>query len=399
MASVIVVDNELKDSVKEYGQIIDGIQKSTEFSQSIAPFLTSAEITNKEELLTKINAVSTSETFKKFTDKEFEANFYLFIHIASELSSRDQVLDNAESPVIKTLLEVNPSQQPSLRDRKSIKSTTVLSILTIIFNLLPESSKTRIYIIDQILNVASTSGIEFNLIQDNIGSNLISWLKKAGAQESEIRSVFWRFVTLDSKFTNESLQLIKTFTTEYQVGAEELNQLVHFALSSKIVDVSFLVNNNVAQALNQQTPVASLFKKYVHGEIVTASEVPAELPADFIVYKSKILNLAKYFADASLSPDHDAIVFKYSEIPNIQSSTEFEQLLLEAIKAGVVEGKLNQVEEVFYLSRVNRLIIAGEDNTKAWAAVRETLQQWKNSLTNINDVVKAARENIVNSGN
>ncbi|RLV95825.1 Eukaryotic translation initiation factor 3 subunit M [Spathaspora sp. JA1] len=397
MASVIVVDNELRDSVKEYGQIIDGIQKTTEFSQSIAPFLQAEDITDKAELLTKINEISTSETFKKFNDKEFEAAFYLFIHIVSELSSREQTLDNVESPVFKTLLEVNPVQQPSLRDRKSIKPITVLSILTIIFNLLPETSKTRIYIISQILNVVSSSGIEFSLIQDNIGSKLISWLKKAGAQESEIRTIFWRFITLDNKFTKESLHLIKSFTTEYQVTSGELNQLINFALSSEVVDVSFLVNNNVAQALNQeQTPASTLFRKYVHGEIVSATE---ELSSDSINYKSKILNLAKYFADSSASPDHDDIIFKYSEIPNIQSSTEFEQLLLEAIKAGVVEGKLNQVEEVFYLSRVNRFVIAGEDNTQAWAAVRETLQQWKNSLTNINDVVKAARENIVNSGN
>ena len=118
--------------------------------------------------------VSTSENLKQLTEKEFEPTFYLLIYILIQLSNQNEVLNNEKSPIFQTLLEINPQQPPSLRDRKSIKSTSILSILSTVFNLLPVSSTTRVFILKQILKVIKTSGIDFNLIQDNIGSNLIN---------------------------------------------------------------------------------------------------------------------------------------------------------------------------------------------------------------------------------
>ena len=182
------------------------------------------------------------------------------------------------------------------------------------------------------------------------------------------------------------MKLIKDFTHSNTLSTQELHELIYIALSSKTVDVSFLVNTNVAQALSNNNKsddkLVSVFNKYVHGEIISIEEIPNDLPAKFIHSKSKILSLAKFFADSSTSSssstNHDGIIFKYNEIPNVKSSLEFEQTLVEAIKVGVIEGKLNQVEETFYLSRVNRFILAGEDNTKNWENVKLVLKQWQN---------------------
>ena len=349
--------------------------------------------------------VSTSENLKQLTEKEFEPTFYLLIYILTQLSNQNEVLNNEKSPIFQTLLEINPQQPPSLRDRKSIKSTSILSILSTVFNLLPVSSTTRVFILKQILKVIKTSGIDFNLIQDNIGSNLINWLKESKTNEQEIKTIFWEFIKLDGTFSEKSLKLIKDFTHSNTLSTQELHELIYIALSSKTVDVSFLVNTNVAQALSNNNKsgdkLVSVFNKYVHGEIITIEDIPNDLPAKFIHSKSKILSLAKFFADSSTSSssstNHDGIIFKYNEIPNVKSSLEFEQTLVEAIKVGVIEGKLNQVEETFYLSRVNRFILAGEDNTKNWENVKLVLKQWQNSLNDINNIVKTARENIVNN--
>ena len=127
------------------------------------------ELTNKSELYKQILNVSTSENLKQLTEKEFEPTFYLLIYILIQLSNQNEVLNNEKSPIFQTLLEINPQQPPSLRDRKSIKSTSILSILSTVFNLLPVSSTTRVFILKQILKVIKTSGIDFNLIQDKIG--------------------------------------------------------------------------------------------------------------------------------------------------------------------------------------------------------------------------------------
>ncbi|CAK9440272.1 uncharacterized protein LODBEIA_P43720 [Lodderomyces beijingensis] len=405
MASVIVVDNDLKDSIQEYAQIIDGVTGTSEFSKSIdshIPKTLDQQLSNKPELFNKIQKVSTAENLRKLTDKEFEPTIYLLIHILSALTSTDSVLNNAQSPIYHLILTINPTQPLSLRDRKSIKSSTVLSILSTIFNLLPKDSKVRIYVVQEILKVIKTSGVEFSSIQDNVGSNLVNWLNLSNAQESEIKSIFWDFIALDPLYSLTSLKLIKDFTHRYTVAEQELAKLIEFALRSKVVDVSFLVNNNVAKALHASstTGLSQLFLKYVKGETIQAQGVPSDLPQEFIHQKSRILSLAKFFADSKQSSSHDDIVFSYKEIPLVSSHLEFEKLLVEAIKAGVVEGKLNQIDETFSLSRVNRFIIAGDDAVIAqeWENVKVALQQWSQSISNIDEIVRQTRENIVNGG-
>ena len=406
MASVIVVDNDLKDSIKEYAQVVDGLNDSTELATKVNSLLPSQQdqaITNKKELYTTLQQASTVETLSKLTDKEFEPTIYLLIHILSELDSIDAVLNNESSPIYNLVLSLNPQQALSLRDRKSIRSTSVLSILSTIFNLIPKTSKTRIYVIKQILKVIKTSEIEFNAIEDNISANLVNWLQESSALEDEIKGIFWDFIALDKLHTLKSLNFIKTFTHDFSVSESELAKLIKFALVSKVVDVSFLVNNNVASALkNSNDKLSQLFTNYVKGEILSIEDVSSadsSLPADFIHQKSRILNLARFFARKSLSSDHDDIVFKYSEIENVSSSIELEELLVEAIKAGVLEGKINQIDETFFLTRVNRFILAGEEeaNVENWNLVKNSLQQWLDSITNIDDIVRTTRENLVNS--
>ncbi|KAK6199325.1 uncharacterized protein RJT21DRAFT_45933 [Scheffersomyces amazonensis] len=406
MASVIVVDNELKDSVKEYAQIIDGLNQNQEFSESLTPLLGDDEqIKDGKLLIEKIYEVSSNSTLSKLSDREFEPTFYLLIHILSELSGESiSVLDDENSPIIKLLLELNPQRQPLLRDRKSVKSTTILSVLTNIFNLIPETSTRRIFIINQILSIVKNANLEFNLIEENIGNNLINWLTKAQASESDIKSIFWNFISLDSEYSLKSLQFIKSFTLQFPLSIQELHNLIKFALSSPIVDVSFLITNNVAQALhaNAQDSLALIFNKFVQGELVKLSESIEDLSIELINEKSRILALAKFFSEKSQLPDHDSIVFKYDEIPSelISNVEDFELLLVNSIKANVIEGKLNQLESTFYLTRVNRFVIAGNEqtNTSNWNEVRQVLYEWKNSLTNINEIVKSTRENIVNNG-
>lgn len=406
MASVIVVDNDLKDSIKEYAQVVDGLNDSTELATKVNSLLPSQQdqaITNKKELYTTLQQASTVETLSKLTDKEFEPTIYLLIHILSELDSIDAVLNNESSPIYNLVLSLNPQQALSLRDRKSIRSTSVLSILSTIFNLIPKTSKTRIYVIKQILKVIKTSEIEFNAIEDNISANLVNWLQESSALEDEIKGIFWDFIALDKSHSLKSLNFIKTFTHDFAVSESELAKLIKFALVSKVVDVSFLVNNNVASALkNSNDKLTQLFTNYVKGEILSIEDVSSadsSLPADFIHQKSRILNLARFFARKSLSSDHDDIVFKYSEIENVSSSIELEELLVEAIKAGVLEGKINQIDETFFLTRVNRFILAGEEeaNVENWNLVKNSLQQWLDSITNIDDIVRTTRENLVNS--
>lgn len=396
MSSVIVVDNPLKDSVREYAQILDAANQSTEVSKELQTFFKESTI-NSSGLLAAI--YTSSASLGKLSDKEFEPTFNLLIHIVSEVSSA-AALDDKASPLLKLLVDTVPTKQPSLRDRKSIKSTSILSCFNTYFNLLPETSSTRIYILHQIFNLIKVTNIEYSLVEENISKNLIGWAKLANASDAEIKALFWSFINLDTKFSSLSLKFIKSFTEAYTLGTAELLSLIRFSLSSETVDISFLVNNSVSKALaaNADQELVTIFGKYINGEYTDLSSPVEGLDNDFVNSKSKILALAKYFASES-SKNPSKITFSYSEIPNVASSAEFEILLVNAIKFGIIEGKLNQISETFYLSRVNKFILPGhdEENLKNWLDVKKALSDWKESLSNINDIVKSSRENIVNS--
>ncbi|GEQ66456.1 hypothetical protein JCM33374_g119 [Metschnikowia sp. JCM 33374] len=399
MASVIVVENDLKDSVTEYSSIIDSIHKNTDFSTSLNEFL-GDEITNKKELASKIFSASTKETLTSLSNKEFEPAFYLLSYLIKELEGLtiEQAFSN-DSKIVSLLKECTPSQQPSLRDRKSLKPTTVLSAFNSFFNLLPPTSVSRIDIIQTILSIVSETQVGFELIQSSIGDNLLNWLKAANASGEQIRKLFWSFIALDTEFTQKSLELIKAFSAQYELSLDELRELIKFSLSSSVVDVSFLVNNNVASALKQNSSdeLVKVFVEYTHGNLITS--VPSSLTEE-VIYKSKILALARFFVESEKSHQN---TFKYNDIPSelVSSTAAFEKLLIDSIKAGVIEGKLNQVEETFCLIRVNRLILAGDDQKLAqdWEVVKSTLLNWKQSLENINEIVVSAKDNIVNNNN
>lgn len=401
MASVIVVENEIKDSVKEYGLIIDSIHQNSQFSDSLNQYFNiQNEITNKSELAAKLLSGSPATTLAKLSDKEFEPAFYLLVYLLHELEGTSfEKLFEKDSKVVNLLIEATPAQVPSLRDRRSLKPTTILSIINTFFNYLPTTSATRIYLVELICKIVSDTQIDFALVQSAIGDNLVSWLKDANASEAEIKRLFWFFVKLDKAYTLKSLQLIKAFTSQFTLSLTELHDLIVFALSSSVVDVSFLVNNNVASALqaNSSDSLAQTFTQYTNGELVTSAA--GDLSED-VHAKSKIFALAKFFVE---SDDAGKNSFLYSDIPSelVSSPSEFEKLLIDSIKAGVIEGKLNQVDETFYLVRVNRFVLAGNQEKIAhdWETVKKSLVQWKESLNNINEIVKNAKDNIVNNNN
>lgn len=398
MTSVIVVDNDLPGCLKEYGQIIDSINESVEFSEALQQFIKpeTNEVINTAELKTKIVESSNPKNFSQLSDKEFEPAFNLVIYILLQIEGSIEQVVGEGSPVVQNLLDCNPKQAPSLRDRKSIKSTSILSVLNTIFNFIPETSRTRIYILEQILFIFENSTLDFQLMEVSIGSNLVSWLVKTGASTEEIKALFWKFINFDKKARVGSLHLIKQFTSQYPLNLAELQNLIKFSLKSEVVDISFLVNNNVAQAIqaNSTDGLVQTFIDYTTGKLVTS--VPADLPSELIVQKSKILVLAKFLID-----NDNKQVFSYNEFPAelSESPEQFEMLVVNSLKAGVVDGRLSQSDQKFYLTRVNRLILAGNDNTKNWDAVKKVLGEWKDALENIDEIVNASRERIVNNNN
>lgn len=393
MASVLVIDNGLKESVKEYGQIVDSVHQNGDFSAALEPFLGETGVTQKPELAAVIAQATSAATLAKLSDREFEPAYYLYVYLTSKLQGvtvEELVQDGA---VLELLLELNPQQQPAVRDRRLLRLTTILSALNTLFNFLPAALSARVRLLGLILDVVEKLDLNFGLVQLALGNHLAAWAREAGALDAATRELFWRFVHLDKKRSLATLQLAKAFTAEYLVDLAELRGLVLFAFALPVVDVSFLVNNNVAAAMAQHEldELVAAFVKYTRGELLAAE--PSGLTG--VVAKSRIMAFARFLVDQQ----HPLI--SYASVPAAlyTSTADLERLIVDAIKAGVVEGKMNQVQQTFYVVRVNRFVVAGNNAqlAKDWEAVRLTLLQWRAALENINEVVLDAKEKIVNS--
>lgn len=400
MSSIIVNDNDLKENVSEYGSFIDTVLEK----KYCEPFLTcfeadSNEIANMPELIKLIYESSGAQNMTKLSEREFEPTFYLLINILEQLEGSVEKVLHPDSVVLKCLIECVPVEERlQFRDRKSIRTASIVSILSSSFNLLPSSSANRIHLIGVILDIISKSNLGYGLIQHSIGDHIVQWMRDAKASDEEIRKTFWSFVGLDNERTFDTLQLMKHFTTTFRPSLNELRFLIEFALISDVVDVSFIVNNSISLSLKEHAndDLVDVFSKYVKGELI--SEVPEILQSfkESIVYKSKILCLARFFVE-----HNDKKVFKYDEVPSylVSDHDELELLLIDAVKAHVIEAKLSQVDQTFYLSRVNRFITADDEKgiSDNWNEIRQVLQNWQFSLDNIDQIVKASKEDIVNN--
>lgn len=382
--SVFIVDNELTSSIKELGEIFDQVQGTEEVSTQLSKYIDETnEITQKDALIKEIYTISKTENLIKLNDKDFESTFNLIIYILVELQGDiEKLFQNDE--LLNNLIQSNPKETISLRDKKSIKATSILSELTLIFNLLDESSQTRIKIIKAILSFFKSSNLEFKIIEKSFTLNLNNWLSKINnIKQEDIKSIFWEFISLDDNHSLNSLKLIKDFTKDYEVTKDELLTIIKFSLNSKTIDLSFMINTNISQSLtaNKSDSLVELFIKYLNGELIQSSEFP------LVESKSKILSLCKFFDNSG------KFIFKFDEIP--VPKNELEILIINSIKNNLIEGKLDQLNETFKLIRVNKSILPYDDSSieNNLLNVKKNLTIWRDSLINVDKVVQNFREN------
>lgn len=390
--SVFVIDNELGSSIRELAQIIDGLNENDEFSQAITKHIAdNGQVKDKKALIPPVYEASKPELMKKLNDKEFESTFNLIIYVLNSLweGNTSAMVTESNQVLIKNLVKTSPPEQLSLRDRKSIKATSILSELTLIFNLLPSTSPVRVIIIQTIVDFFKDLQLDFKLLQGSFSSQLIGWLVQAENITSEnVKKVFWEFIFLDKSYNENSLKLINTFTKQFEItSVDELHNLIKFTLNSDVVDLSFLINNHVSKALitYENDDLVKLFNQYLAGDAITSN--PYNFPN--LEFKSKLLSLCKFFENSN------KYEFKFNEIP-VNDQLELEVLLINCIKFKLIEGKLDQLNGQFNLTRVNKFILPNdaENISKNLESIKQNLNNWKQSLINVNDVVQNFRENI-----
>jgi translation initiation factor 3 subunit M len=102
------------------------------------------------------------------------------------------------------------------------------------------------------------------------------------------------------------------------------------------------------------------------------------------------LTLASLAASAPGRELPYSIITRRLHIP----SEEVELWVIDVIRAGLVEGKLSQLNQTFLIHRSTYRSFG----TSEWEEIGVRLESWKQSLRNILEVVKSAREQASTQG-
>lgn len=278
-----------------------------------------------------------------------------------------------------------------------------LSVLTTIFNILPQDNDVRYHVFLAILRVIRSSG-SFELLRPQL-KNLDTWITQWETDEEDQRKLYLSIAEVAEEASGEEeqsylylLRALRTIPSE-EAASAEARQLSARALKSALsypthFDFQDLTSLDSIQALRKSDPILfellDIFNAQVlddyndfkdeHDDFLSSQS----LSDDTLTRKMRLLTLASLAASTqsrSLPYQH---ISRALQIP----SEDTEIWVIDTIRAGLVEGKLSQLNQTFLVHRSTYRVF-GE---KQWTEVQGRLDTWRASLEGVLAVVRAERE-------
>lgn len=325
---------------------------------------------------------------------EFTAAYNLLIHLIRQSPNNDKFLpkicQNLSQPITSS-----PSNGPGL----------ALSILSTIFNILPSSNDVRYHVFLAILRVIRSSSL-FETLRPQL-KNLDSWVAEWDTDAEDQRTLYLNIadVAAEAGDADESynylLRALRTIPPA-EASTEESQQLSVRALKAALshpshFDFQDLTALDSIQALRNSHAthfeVLELFSSELlddyHDFLTTHPEFLSSesLREDVLERKMRLLTLASIAASSATRSLPYAQIASALQVP----SGDVEMWVIDVIRAGLVEGKLSQLNKTFLIHRSTYRVF-GE---KQWVEVSGRLDTWRASLEGVLAVVKGERERMV----
>ena len=280
-----------------------------------------------------------------------------------------------------------------------------LSVLTTIFNIIPQDNEIRFNIFIAILDVVRRSS-SFDLIKPQL-KKLDSWLKVWDVEEEDQLKLYQQIAELAEESGDRDqayLYLLRALRTvpPTEAESEEARSLSLRALKSALTDLSHydfqdLTALDSVQALRKSDPIFFELLEIFNAEQLDEYNdfleehdgwiEQQQLDNAILLRKIRLLTLA------SLAASTQSRSLPYQNISRalqIQSS-EVEMWVIDVIRAGLIEGKLSQLNQTFLIHRSTYRVF-GE---KQWKEVASRLDTWRNSLEGVLGVIRQEREKIL----
>jgi translation initiation factor 3 subunit M len=274
-----------------------------------------------------------------------------------------------------------------------------LELLSTLFNTVPPSAVARYHILLAILRVIRTSS-NFEVLKPQL-KNLDSWLKEWDVDEEDERRLFLALTDVASEAGESDLayqylvRAIRTIPSD-EASSPEAQHLSLRALKTALTHPShfdFEDLNSLDSIIDLKNSNPTYFELL---EIFTSETLDEfndfneshsgwmekeRLDADALHRKMRLLTLCSLAASA-----HQTRSLPYSEIAMALQipAEDVEMWVIDVIRAGLVEGKLSQLNQTFLIHRCTYRVF-GENQ---WREVDVRLNTWKNSLRGVLEVIR-----------
>ena len=284
-------------------------------------------------------------------------------------------------------------------------SGLALSILTTIFNNLPPDNDTRYHVFLAVLRVVRGSS-SFESLKSQL-KNIETWITQWDTDEEDQRQLFLLIanaadeageVVLSYQYLLRALRTIPNG----EISSEEARSLSIRALKSALshpthFDFQDLTALDSIQALRKSDPTFFELLEIFNTELLDDYNdfkdehegwiEEQSLNNSVLHRKMRLLTLASLAASTQSRSLPYQQIARALQIP----SNEVEMWVIDVIRAGLVEGKLSQLNQTFLIHRSTYRMF-GE---KQWVEVQGRLDTWRTSLEGVLAVVRQEREKVI----
>ncbi|KAF9692372.1 hypothetical protein EKO04_009443 [Ascochyta lentis] len=393
--NTLLIEGSFEELTDEFAQYIDTLKKSqgdesSNVQQESADLL---KENKKDEVLKKL--VVGAQALNQAPEKEFIAAYNLLIHLVNQSPNVSMFLpkicQNLSTPVTSS-----PANGSGL----------ALSILSTIFNILPADSDVRYHVLLAILRVIRAT-TNFEYLRPQL-KQLDSWLQTWDVDEEEQRKLYLAVSDSaaaageDEQAYTYLLRALRTFPSE-DVSSTEAQELSLRALKSALThpshfDFQDLTDLDSIQALRNSEPVYFQLLEIFNSDVVDDFNdfkdehdgwiEKSGLDSAALNRKIRLLTLASIAASSGQQRS-----LPYAKIANALQVPEedVEMWVIDVIRAGLVEGKLSQLNQTFLIHRSTYRVF-GENQ---WREVASRLDMWRNSLVGVLEVIQQEKQRFI----
>jgi translation initiation factor 3 subunit M len=343
----------------------------------------------KDDVLKRL--VMGAQVLNQAPEKEFIAAYNLLIYLVRQSPNVNiflpKICNHLTAPITSS-----PANGASL----------ALSILSTLFNTLQQDSEVRYHVLLTILRVIRASS-NFETLRPQL-KKLDQWLDTWEMDEEESRKLYLAIsdVAADAGEDEHAYTyLIKALRTvpSDEASSPEARQLSLRALKSALThpahyDFQDLTDLDSIHALRNSDPIYfQLLEIFTSDQLDDFNDFKDEhegwieesgLDGEALNRKIRLLTLASLAATTGQTRSLPyAHIAKALQIP----SEDVEMWVIDVIRAGLVEGKLSQLNQTFLIHRSTYRVF-GENQ---WREVASRLDMWRNSLAGVLQVIQTEK--------